>query len=123
MIILLTNIILFRIQDDENENPCFPTRNDRLAFINDHIVRERCVCLEKKTCFSFVNVSLFLNFLVQQILLEYLNKVLKHPKFRNHPATVINYISNDFKSNKSINNYIKFSDHFYSFSFLVKPNK
>ncbi|CAF4056400.1 unnamed protein product [Rotaria sp. Silwood2] len=54
---------LEKIQDEENENPCFPTRNDRLAFINDSIIRERC-----------------------QILLEYLNKVLKHPKFRNHPA-------------------------------------
>ncbi|CAF1153090.1 unnamed protein product [Adineta ricciae] len=55
---------LEKVQEEENENPCFPTRNDRMAFINDNIVRERC-----------------------QILLEYLNKVLKHPKFRNHPAT------------------------------------
>ena len=37
-------LIYFRLQDEENENPCFPTRNDRLAFINDNIVRERCVC-------------------------------------------------------------------------------
>ncbi|UJR16391.1 hypothetical protein I4U23_003294 [Adineta vaga] len=55
---------LEKVQEEENENPCFPTRNDRMAFINDSIVRERC-----------------------QILLEYLNKILKHPKFRNHPAT------------------------------------
>ncbi|CAF1019078.1 unnamed protein product [Rotaria sordida] len=55
---------LEKLQEEENENPCFPTRNDRLAFINNNIVRERC-----------------------QILLEYLNKVLRHPKFRNHPAT------------------------------------
>ncbi|CAF3414576.1 unnamed protein product [Rotaria sp. Silwood1] len=54
---------LEKIQDEENENPCFPTRNDRLAFINNNIVRERC-----------------------QILNDYLNKVLKHPKFRNHQA-------------------------------------
>ena len=38
--------LLFRLQDEENENPCFPTRNDRMAFINDNIVRERCVCLK-----------------------------------------------------------------------------
>ncbi|CAF0891625.1 unnamed protein product [Adineta steineri] len=53
-----------KVQDEENEIPCFPTRSDRMAFINDAIVKERC-----------------------QILLEYLNRVLKHPKFRNHPAT------------------------------------
>ncbi|CAF3424732.1 unnamed protein product [Rotaria socialis] len=52
-----------KIQDEDNENPCFPTRNDRLAFINNNIVQERC-----------------------QILLEYLNKILRHPKFRNHSA-------------------------------------
>ncbi|CAF1232646.1 unnamed protein product, partial [Didymodactylos carnosus] len=49
-------------QEEDTERPCFPTRNDRLAFINDNIIKERC-----------------------QILMEYLNKVLKHPKFRNHP--------------------------------------
>ncbi|CAF3855329.1 unnamed protein product [Rotaria magnacalcarata] len=54
---------LEKLQDEDNENPCFPTRNDRLAFINNNIVQERC-----------------------QILLEYLNKILRHPKFRNHPA-------------------------------------
>ncbi|CAF3892149.1 unnamed protein product [Adineta steineri] len=53
-----------RAPEEENENPCFPTRNDRLAFINGTTIRERC-----------------------QILAEYLNKILKHPKFRNHPAT------------------------------------
>ena len=34
---------LFRLPDEVNENPCFPTRNDRMAFINDNIVQERCV--------------------------------------------------------------------------------
>ncbi|CAF3487840.1 unnamed protein product [Rotaria socialis] len=53
-----------RMQEENNENPCFPTRNDRMAFINDGIIRERC-----------------------EILIEYLNKVLKHPKFRSHSAT------------------------------------
>ncbi|CAF2677542.1 unnamed protein product [Rotaria sp. Silwood2] len=55
---------LEKIQDEDNEYPCFPTRNDRLAFINDTIIQERC-----------------------KILAEYLNRVLKHPKFRKHPAT------------------------------------
>ncbi|CAF3683113.1 unnamed protein product [Rotaria sp. Silwood1] len=54
----------YLLQDENNEYPCFPTRNDRMAFINDAIIQERC-----------------------EILAEYLNKVLKHPKFRRHPAT------------------------------------
>ncbi|UJR30086.1 hypothetical protein I4U23_017627 [Adineta vaga] len=53
-----------RPSDEDNENPCFPTRNDRLAFINETFIRERC-----------------------QILAEYLNKILRHPKFRRHPST------------------------------------
>ena len=41
------NVLLrFRIPDEVNENPCFPTRNDRMAFINDSIVQERCVSVE-----------------------------------------------------------------------------
>ncbi|CAF1653635.1 unnamed protein product, partial [Didymodactylos carnosus] len=49
-------------QEEGTERPCFPTRSDRAAFIDDNTIRERC-----------------------QILMEYLNKVLLHPKFRNHP--------------------------------------
>ncbi|CAF1500960.1 unnamed protein product [Rotaria sp. Silwood1] len=60
----ITLTYLTGLQDENNEYPCFPTRNDRMAFINDAIIQERC-----------------------EILAEYLNKVLKHPKFRRHPAT------------------------------------
>ncbi|CAF1211187.1 unnamed protein product, partial [Adineta ricciae] len=48
----------------ENGYPCFPTRNDRMAFINESFIGDRC-----------------------KILTEYLNKLLQHPKFRHHPAT------------------------------------
>ncbi|CAF5001839.1 unnamed protein product [Rotaria sp. Silwood1] len=51
-------------QDENNEYPCIPTRNDLTAFTNDSIVEELC-----------------------PILVDYLNKVLRHPKFRAHPAT------------------------------------
>lgn len=34
---------LFRAQEDNDDNPCFPTRNDRIALINDRIIGERCV--------------------------------------------------------------------------------
>ncbi|CAF4844628.1 unnamed protein product [Rotaria sp. Silwood1] len=46
------------------DQPCFPTRNDRLSFINQFTIEDRC-----------------------KILQNYLNKVLKHPKFREHIAT------------------------------------
>lgn len=34
-----------RANDENNDRPCFPTRNDRMAFINDNIIAERCVGL------------------------------------------------------------------------------
>ncbi|CAF4588597.1 unnamed protein product [Rotaria sp. Silwood1] len=52
------------IQDKNNEYPCFPTRNNQIAFTNDSIVDEH-----------------------YRLLIDYLNKVLRHPKFRAHPAT------------------------------------
>lgn len=76
------SFVFLRLQDEEGENPCFPTRNDRLAFINDNIVRERCV---SQHSLHFPPIFIFK---FQQILMEYLNKVLKHPKFRHHPAVV-----------------------------------
>ncbi|CAF5106408.1 unnamed protein product, partial [Rotaria sp. Silwood1] len=51
--------------DKNNEYPRFPTRNNQMASINDSIVDEHC-----------------------HLLVDYLNKVLRHPKFRAHPATV-----------------------------------
>ncbi|CAF3869305.1 unnamed protein product [Rotaria sp. Silwood1] len=45
------------------DQPCFPTRNDRISFINQFTIGERCKTLQ-----------------------NYLNKVLKHPKFREHIA-------------------------------------
>ncbi|CAF0819823.1 unnamed protein product [Adineta steineri] len=54
------NQSLIKKQDDQ---PCFPTHNDRIAFINESSVSERCKSLQ-----------------------NYLNKVLKHPKFREQIA-------------------------------------
>ncbi|CAF4643120.1 unnamed protein product [Rotaria sp. Silwood1] len=51
------------IRRQEKQLPCFPTRNDRIAFINEFSKNERC-----------------------KILQNYLNKVLKHPKLREHSA-------------------------------------
>ncbi|CAF4509501.1 unnamed protein product [Rotaria sp. Silwood2] len=51
------------IERQEKQLPCFPTRNDRMAFINESSINERC-----------------------KILQNYLNNVLKHPKFREHSA-------------------------------------
>lgn len=82
--ILIIFIFYPRAQDEDNENPCFPTRNDRMAFITDGLVRERCVNFIQ----NFKFFIYFYFFYVQQILTDYLNKVLKHPKFRAHPATV-----------------------------------
>ncbi|CAF3996900.1 unnamed protein product [Rotaria sordida] len=47
----------------QEEQPCFPTRNDRIDFINQFTIGDRC-----------------------KVLQDYLNKVLKHPKFREHIA-------------------------------------
>ncbi|CAF3679271.1 unnamed protein product, partial [Rotaria sordida] len=52
------------MQNENQDYPRFPTKNDRMAFINDTIIQQRCA-----------------------ILIDYLNKVLKHPKFRKHSAT------------------------------------
>ncbi|CAF1245306.1 unnamed protein product [Didymodactylos carnosus] len=30
-------------QDQDTDRPCFPTRNDRFALINDHLIKSRCV--------------------------------------------------------------------------------
>lgn len=35
--------ICSRNQEENTDHPCFPTRNDRMAFINDITIRERCV--------------------------------------------------------------------------------
>ncbi|CAF5059293.1 unnamed protein product [Rotaria sp. Silwood1] len=48
----------------QDEQPCFPTRNDRLSFLNQFTIEERCKTLQ-----------------------NYLTKILKHPKFREHMAT------------------------------------
>ncbi|UJR32480.1 hypothetical protein I4U23_019942 [Adineta vaga] len=45
----------------QKEQPCFPTQNDRIAFINESNLKERCKMLQ-----------------------DYLNKVLQHPRFREH---------------------------------------
>ncbi|CAF1294151.1 unnamed protein product [Rotaria sordida] len=52
------------IRRQEKQLPYFPTRNDRISFINESSINERC-----------------------KILQNYLNKVLKHPKLREHSAT------------------------------------
>ncbi|CAF4787859.1 unnamed protein product, partial [Rotaria sp. Silwood1] len=51
------------IQDKNNEYPYFPATNDQTPLTNDSIIEERC-----------------------RILVDYFNKVLRHPKFRAHPA-------------------------------------
>ncbi|CAF2832619.1 unnamed protein product [Rotaria sp. Silwood2] len=48
---------------NQEEQPCFPTHNDRIDFINQFTIEDRCKTLQ-----------------------NYLNKVLKHPKFREHIA-------------------------------------
>ncbi|CAF3548315.1 unnamed protein product [Rotaria sp. Silwood1] len=53
-----------RDQDENDRYPCFPTKYDRIVYVMDNIVGERCA-----------------------ILRDYLNKVLQHPKFRTHQAT------------------------------------
>ncbi|CAF4172153.1 unnamed protein product, partial [Adineta steineri] len=47
----------------QQQQPRFPTQNDRIAFINEFSIRDRC-----------------------KVLQTYLNKVLKHPIFREHIA-------------------------------------
>ncbi|CAF3735728.1 unnamed protein product [Rotaria sp. Silwood1] len=51
-------------QDENNEWPSFPISKDKLTAVNDNIDHEFC-----------------------QILCDYLNKVVSHPKCRNHPST------------------------------------
>ncbi|CAF4405620.1 unnamed protein product [Rotaria sp. Silwood2] len=51
-------------QGENNEYPFLPKRNDQMGFVNHSNVEE-----------------------YPRILVDYLNKVLKHPKFRAHPAT------------------------------------
>ncbi|CAF3798250.1 unnamed protein product, partial [Rotaria sordida] len=51
------------IQDENNEYPYFPATNDQIALTNESIVEEHC-----------------------RILVDYFNKVLRHPKFRAHSA-------------------------------------
>ncbi|CAF1188578.1 unnamed protein product [Rotaria sordida] len=61
----ISKIFVCLLMQNENQDyPRFPTKNDRMAFINDTIIQQRCA-----------------------ILIDYLNKVLKHPKFRKHSAT------------------------------------
>ncbi|CAF4996109.1 unnamed protein product [Rotaria sp. Silwood1] len=50
-------------QDENNEYPFFPKRNHQEGLVNDSNIEE-----------------------YSNILVDYLNKVLKHPKFRAHPA-------------------------------------
>ncbi|CAF5135745.1 unnamed protein product, partial [Rotaria sp. Silwood1] len=52
-------------QDENNEYPFFPKRNHQEGLVNDSNIEE-----------------------YSNILVDYLNKVLKHPKFRAHPAMV-----------------------------------
>ncbi|CAF4734266.1 unnamed protein product, partial [Rotaria sp. Silwood2] len=54
----------FSLNKKQEEQPCFPTRNDRVSFINQFTIEDRCKTLQ-----------------------NYLNTVLKHPKFREHIAT------------------------------------
>ncbi|CAF1304062.1 unnamed protein product [Rotaria sordida] len=51
-------------QGENNEYPFFPMRNNQTGFVNDFNLEE-----------------------YSRILVDYLNKVLRHPKFRAHPAT------------------------------------
>ncbi|CAF3982782.1 unnamed protein product [Rotaria sordida] len=51
------------IRKQEEEPPCFPIRNDRIDFIDRFSIEDRCKTFE-----------------------NYLNKILKHPKFREHIA-------------------------------------
>ncbi|CAF1532412.1 unnamed protein product, partial [Adineta ricciae] len=48
---------------NNDDQPAFPTRNDRIAFIDQYSIETRCKSLQ-----------------------DYLNKVLKHPKLREHIA-------------------------------------
>jgi len=52
------------IDQRKKSRPGFPTQNDRIAFINQHTIEQRCKSLQ-----------------------DYLNDLLKHPKFREHFAT------------------------------------
>ena len=61
---------IIRLQDEDNDNPCFPTRNDRMAFINDNMIRERCVRIEEK-------VNVFANNCFFVLLLENSSRVFK----------------------------------------------
>jgi hypothetical protein len=42
-----------RLQEDDDETPCFPTRNDRMAFINETLVLERSVSFTRTFSSSY----------------------------------------------------------------------
>ncbi len=57
---MLIKLFYCRLQEeDDGETPCFPTRNDRMAFINEALVRERCVrFIENFSYFYFfINIA------------------------------------------------------------------
>lgn len=42
------------IDQRKKSRPCFPTQNDRIAFINQHTIEQRCVNQRNFLCFVFL---------------------------------------------------------------------